>query len=98
MSVSHTSFSLPRACDTILPLPVSISLPVPLFYFLSQSPSRLYACLLIAAFCLQDQIIVTAVECSLRGGRFRVRQCVSLDAIRRAELRTAVHKGSHSSL
>lgn len=44
-----------------------VRLSVRLSHFLLQSPFQLYACPLIAAFCLQDQIIVTAVECSLRG-------------------------------
>jgi len=44
-----------------------LALSVCLSVFFLQSPFRFYACLLIAAFCLQDQIIVTAVECSLHG-------------------------------
>lgn len=45
----------------------SCSHSLSLSHFFLQSPFRFYACPLIAAFCLQDQIIVTAVECSLRG-------------------------------
>lgn len=60
------------------------------YRFLAQSSFRLYACPLIAGFCLQDQIIVTAVECSLRGAS-AFASAFPTTQFARPGLRTTIH-------